>query len=68
MHDIQFIFTSRYKVHQLNSEGSEKAAAPIRQSQEVQGDSSDVARGQLERNEGTCNRMSDSTFAPRQRY
>lgn len=53
-------FTSRDKVHQLNDEGSQKAAPSIGQSEEVQGDASDVARGQLERYEGACQTGSDS--------
>lgn len=53
-------FTSRGKVHQLNEEGSQKTAPSIGQSEEVQGDPSDVAWGQLEGYEGTCQRGSDS--------
>lgn len=53
-------FTSRKKEHQLNDEGSQKAASSIGQSEEVQGDPSDVARGQLERYEGTCPRGRES--------
>lgn len=52
-------FTPRKKERQLNEEGSQKAASSVGQGEEVQGDPSDVARGQLERYEGTCQRGSD---------
>lgn len=46
-------FTSREEVNQLNDEGSQEAAPSVGQSEEVQGDPPDVARGQLEGYEGT---------------
>lgn len=49
-------FTCREKVNQLDDEGSQKTAPSVGQSEEVQGDPSDVARGQLEGYEGTCQR------------
>ncbi len=59
-YSICIYFTPREKVHQLNDEGSQKTAPSVGQSEEVQGDPSDVARGQLERYEGTCQRGRDS--------
>lgn len=52
-------FTSRDEVKQLDDESSEKAAASVGQGEKVQGDPSQVGRGQLEGYEGTCQTGSD---------